>query len=889
MSWPAGWQPVHGRRGTDGPKAIFLDAMEWMRERKILLPGVSRLARLVARVRDDTTHRLWAELEGPLTAAQRRVLDGLLEVAPGMRVSDLKRWRKGPPPRGSGPAIIAALDQAAEIQGLRRAGLGAESAVPPRRLGELARYGMIADAWLIRRHPDDRRLATARYLEAKSVDDALELLDLLMSAELLGRAQREADRDKARKHPRLARASARLAVAVEALFESEGWGGPDEEPRVSQVWEAIEAVVSRADLRAALAVVSETVPPPGAEDPDDWRTELLGRYQTVIGFLKLLPSAISFGATAEGATVLAAMRALPDVLAYRSRLTAPLIPGRLIDDGVVNGPWRRLVFGHPAHEDGAVSRHAYAFCVLEQFWRGLKRRDIYADASTRWRNPQTRLLEGDAWTAIRGDVLTTLELPGDPDALLAGHARALDAAYREAGGRLAVNTEVSIDAEGKIHLTGVKAVEEPPSLVDLRGRTTAMLPRVDLPEVILEVMSWAPEVAEAFTAVSGGRSRLDDLPTSVAACLAAHSMNVGYRPIAKKGVPGLERSRLSHVFQNYVRPETLAAANAPLVARQAGLPLAQAWGGGLVAAVDGMRFVVPVPAAFARPNRKYFGSKRGMTWLNAMNDRGMGRGAKIVSGTVRDSLHMVDVIFGLDGGDLPEIVVTDTGSYSDVVFGLLELLGISYRPALADLPDQKGWRIKADADYGPLSTFARGKIDTAKIRRNWEDILRVVASIYTGTVRAYDVVTIAPARRAPDRALRGDRDVRADLQVAAHPELHRHRRNLPARHQGHPQPAGRPPRPGPEDLPREEGRTVPPVRARPGEPARRPRPGAELRRALDHRLPRRRRPAAQGPGVPRARGGHGPPVPVRQQPLGCPRRVQLRASRPGPRCHPGSP
>jgi TnpA family transposase len=120
----------------------------------------------------------------------------------------------------------------------------------------------------------------------------------------------------------------------------------------------------------------------------------------------------------------------------------------------------------------------------------------------------------------------------------------------------------------------------------------------------------------------------------------------------------------------------------------------------------------------------------------------MGRGAKVVSGTMRDSLHMVDVIFGLDGGELPEIVVSDTGSYSDLVFGLLELLGISYRPALADLPDQKGWRIRPDADYGSLNTFARGKIDLRKICRNWEDILRVVASIYTGTVRAYDVVTM---------------------------------------------------------------------------------------------------------------------------------------------------
>ena len=44
--------------------------------------------------------------------------------------------------------------------------------VPPRLLSELARYGMTADAWLIRRHPDPHRrlatlLATARHLEAQ--------------------------------------------------------------------------------------------------------------------------------------------------------------------------------------------------------------------------------------------------------------------------------------------------------------------------------------------------------------------------------------------------------------------------------------------------------------------------------------------------------------------------------------------------------------------------------------------------------------------------------------------------------------------------------------------------------------------------------------------------
>ncbi|GAA5772010.1 hypothetical protein Aros01_08553 [Streptosporangium roseum] len=47
-------------------------------------------------------------------------------------------------------------------------------------------------------------------LETKTIDDTLELLDLLMVTELLGKAQREADKQKVTKHPRRAKASAWL-------------------------------------------------------------------------------------------------------------------------------------------------------------------------------------------------------------------------------------------------------------------------------------------------------------------------------------------------------------------------------------------------------------------------------------------------------------------------------------------------------------------------------------------------------------------------------------------------------------------------------------------------------------------------------------------------------
>ena len=66
-----------------------------------------------------------------------------------------------------------------------------------------------------------------------------------------------------------------------------------------------------------------------------------------------------------------------------------------------------------------------------------------------------------------------------------------------------------------------------------------------------------------------------------------------------------------------------------------------------------------------------------------INDQAAGIAGKVVAGTVRDSLHMIDVWYSQDGGQRPDIIVSETGSYSDLVFGLVSLLGGEYRPALA--------------------------------------------------------------------------------------------------------------------------------------------------------------------------------------------------------------
>jgi TnpA family transposase len=88
-----------------------------------------------------------------------------------------------------------------------------------------------------------------------------------------------------------------------------------------------------------------------------------------------------------------------------------------------------------------------------------------------------------------------------------------------------------------------------------------------------------------------------------------------------------------------------------------------------------------VATANAGANPRYFGHGRGLTWLNYLNDQVSGLGAVVVPGTVRDSLHILDGLLDLDGGQHPEMIATNTASYSDQVFGLFTLLGYRFSPA----------------------------------------------------------------------------------------------------------------------------------------------------------------------------------------------------------------
>ncbi|KUL30853.1 hypothetical protein ADL15_23105 [Actinoplanes awajinensis subsp. mycoplanecinus] len=486
----------------DGPKALFVAAVAWLRTHKVLLPGVTPLVELVAEVRQAAETRLFDQLAGVVSVDQARLLESVLQVPEGQRRSQLDLWRRGERST-TGRGMVAALTRVASIAGLgmRRVDV---TGVPTRRVIELARYGMAAKAPKLARHPYRRRLATVlatvRWLKVTATDDALELFDVFMSNELIGRASKASDKDKLRRQPGYARHAAVLRAAVQVLLESDEWG---EGIPVEVVWDAIEtAVGSRDRLRAAVDGVAEMIPPAGADPDGQWRAAVVERFATVRPFLRMLCEVVEFGATAGAAAD----------------------------------------FGHAAER-------------------------------------------------------------ADPE---------------------------------------------------------------------------------------------------------------GLRRCAQGGCGS---------------------------------------GAG--------RVVVPVRTADARANPKYFARKRGVTWLNMISDQAIGLAGKVLSGTPRDTLNVVDLVYNPDGGPQPEVLITDAGSYSDVVFGIVTLLGFDYRPVLADLPDTKLWRVDARADYGVLDKAARGRVDLDKIRRHWPDVLRVIASVHTREISAHDVIRVLQHDGPAHRPRRGGRALRA--------------------------------------------------------------------------------------------------------------------------------
>jgi len=650
---------------NERPSLMFDFAISWLIQHKVLLPGATTLSRLISEIRERAANRLWFRLSSLPSDKQKTELETLLHVPDGERTSNFDRYRRGPVTI-SGPAFNEAVERYKDLLAFGMQELDF-SHIPPVRLKILARHAGMISMHKIARMPDEKRIAIlvafVKAYETIALDEALDVIDLLITS-IAGEAKKIFQKKRLRTLKDLDKSALTLAEVCALILNDDAHG--------DRLREAIFTLISKEKLVESIATVNNLARP----SDDKFHEEMVEQYGRVRRFLPNLLSSIVFKAAPAGKITLGAFQYLAALSVSKQKLLEepPL--------DIITSAWKRLVFD----KEGRVTRQGYTLCFLDKLQDALRRRDIYVENSDRWCDPRKKLLQGAEWQANRIQVCRALGHLINPKEAITNLAGQLDITYKRVAANFDNKDSVKLDISGKhpsLTIANLDKLEEPPSLTRLSRKVNELLPKVDLTELLLEIHAHTG-FADEFTHVSESNARADDLSISICAVLLAEACNIGLEPLAKRNVPALTRYRLNWVKQNYLRAETLVRANARLVDHQLTLPLANKWGGGEVASADGLRFVTPIRTINSGPNRKYFGSKRGITWYNFVSDQYSGFHGIVVPGTLRDSIFVLEGLLEQQTGLNPTEIMTDTAGTSDMVFGLFWLLGYQFSPRLAD-------------------------------------------------------------------------------------------------------------------------------------------------------------------------------------------------------------
>ena len=718
--------------GDDRPGLLMERAVAWLLAKQVPLPGVSTLERFCAQVRARVQEQRWRRMAVAFDTEQSAYIARLFDSGDGPTlIEELRRA-----PRRLAPGEF--LTHLERIDAIRAANLAPKDApdapdAPDAVIERLAHAARKMRPAALARLPEPRRSATLAALfgalERIALDEALELFGQLID-QTVKDAARAYTASRMRTLRDLDAAALILAQAVEFVFL--------EERDDASLRQAL-AEIGSAAIENAIERTRHLARPPD----DRHFQELCASWRRIKRLFEGLLGRITF----EAAPVAEPVREALAFLAHTPDWTRASM--RAAPTACVSTAWSRRVFTVGAKPPGATvtDNRAYVSAVLEATRKALRRRDIFVAASTRFADLNRGMLENAAWASARPAVLRALGRSEDARAEISSLCEQLHAAYQRANSNLPYNPDLRFENDDLV-LSHLDRLEEPPSLIALRRDIQVRLPKGDLPDILLEVCT-RTDLADRFTHVNERGARVADFQISLAAVLVAQSCNIGFEPMSRSDIPALRRDRPSWVSQNFIRNETLRAANAKLVASHDALPIVRLWGSGDVASADGVRFIVRGQPIHAGYNPKYFSRKRGVTWYNLVSDQSTGLGGVSVPGTLRDSMVILGLLLEQETHFDPRKVMTDTAAYSDVVFGLFWVLGYRFSPRLADIGGARFWRIDRNADYDAFDRLARNQIDTELIAAAWPDLLRLAGPLKLGRVKADAVMRILQVKERP--------------------------------------------------------------------------------------------------------------------------------------------
>ncbi len=685
--------------------------MEECRRRRIVVPAPRRLERLCVDLRFRARREIERRLTDGLSLEQRRRLDALTQRRAETGQSWLG-WLRQMPQATKPTAMLGLIER---LNHVRAIGIDAARGhrVHQTRLAQLAREAGRTTAQHLAGYERQRRHAT---LAAITLDLGPALTDQTIDLfeRLVGTMFSKAETRHARAFQTDGRAineKVRLYARVGAALIAAREAGQDP-------FEAITTVILWERFRASVAEAEALARP---EDFDSY--ERLGEhYGAMRRWAPAFLAAFSFQGGPAAASLLRAV----DLLRDTNEAGALKLP-KSAPTGFIRERWARYVM-----PGGEIDRRYYEFCVLSELCGRLRAGDVWVVGSRRYRSFEEHLISREAQQELLQN--GTLPVAVDPDfeRFIAGRRVLLDARLaavdtKAKGGLL---PDVSLE-KGVLKIAPIEK-STPPEAEALAARLYAMLPRIRITDLLSEVARWTL-FTDCFTHLRSGERVAD--PQILMAGLLADGLNLGLTRMAEACTIA-SLGQLAWVADWHIRDETYALALRRLVDHQQREPLAAVFGGGFASSSDGQFFRAGGFGRAAGRLNAHYGDDPGSKFYTHLSDRFAPFYTKVIAATASEALHILDGLLYHQSDVTVRRHHTDGGGDSDHVFALLALLGFQFAPRIPDLKNRRLYSFAKPSAYPALEPLIAGRINVALIRAHWPEILRIAASIRTGTVTA---------------------------------------------------------------------------------------------------------------------------------------------------------
>jgi len=696
---------------TDKGLLLVMSARDFLRTRRVALPGVSVIERACAQALTKANRNIYATLGSHLSVEHQKHLDGLLLRRPESSSTEIG-WLRQAPLRANARSMNEHIDRLTAWRALDLP-WAAGRLVHRNRLLKLAREGASMTAADLARFEPARRYATLFAVAVESMatvtDEIIDLHD-----RIIGRLIRTAQN----KQNQATLASRSTVTAMMRMHSRLGDALIEAKENGEDPFAAIETAIGWESLATSIAQAKELTRPA----LEDHLALVSAHFTTLRRYTPAFLAALDLHAAPAAQDLLAAInliRALNTTGARRIPEDAPT--------SFIRPRWKPLVF-----TDDGFHRGFYEFCALAELKNALRSGDMWVTGSRQFRDFDDYLLASDDYTGIKNSGKLPLITTDGGIQYLEGRLALLQERLKEVN-NLAARDELPgvLVTEKGVKITPLETIV-PAHAQPLIDQASAMFPRIRITDLLMEVDTWTG-FTRHFTSLKSGQPSKDRQLLLTA--ILSNGINLGLTKMAES-CTGVSYAQLNRHQASYIRDETYSAALAELVNTQHGHPFAAQWGDGTTSSSDGQRFRAGSKAESTGHVNPKYGAEPGRLVYTHVSDQYSPFHSKLVNVGDRDATYVLDGLLYHESELQIQEHYTDTAGFTDHLFALMHLLGYRFAPRIRNIGDTRLYTPTNGHEHATLAPLIGGSINTTTIALHWDEILRLAASIKTGTVTA---------------------------------------------------------------------------------------------------------------------------------------------------------